>query len=104
MTCGLAEDAVTVTEHDAVAVPDPASVQLDPGLLKVSVGTDEEKLTVPVGTVVTPGDVLTTVAVTVTGSPTAAVPLEKETEVEVGRLVTVRVAVADAPWWTLLPA
>ena len=68
-------------------------MQLDPGLLKVSVGTDEEKLTVPVGTVVTPADVLTTVAVTVTGSPTAAAPLEKETAVEVERLATVRVAV-----------
>ncbi len=55
-------------------------------------------------TVVTPGDVLTTVAVTVTGSPTSAVPLEKETEVEVVRLATVRVAVADAPLWTSLPA
>src|SRR5512144_2795734 len=102
MTCGPAEDAVTETEHDAVAAPDPASVQLDAGLLKISVETDEEKLTVPVGPVVTPEDVLTTVAVTVTGSPTSAVPLERETEVEVVRLATVRLAVADVPLWTSL--
>lgn len=103
MTWALAEAAVTDTEHDAVAVPAPASVQLAPGL-KVSVAADEEKLTVPVGVVLTPGDVLTTVAVTVTGCPTSAVPLEKETEVEVVRVLTVRVAVADAALWTSLPA
>lgn len=106
MTRGLAMDAVTVTEHAEVAVPVAASVQLDPGLLKVSVGTDEEKETVPVGAVAAPGDVLTTVAVTVTGSPTAAEPFEREidAEAEVGITVTVRLAAADVPWWTALPA
>ena len=103
MTCALAEDAVTETEQDAVAAPEAASAQLAPGL-KASVGTEEEKLTVPVGLVATPADVLTTVAVTVTGCPTAAVELEREAEVEVVRLATVRLAVADVPLWTSLPA
>jgi hypothetical protein len=40
--------------------------------------------------------VLTTVAVTVTGCPTAAVPLESATDAEVERLLTVRVAAAEA--------
>lgn|SRR5512143_3480561 len=96
MTREPAEDAVRVTEHDAVPGPEAASAQLDPGLLKASVETDEEKLTVPVGVVVTPEEVLTTVAVTVTGCPTAAVPLESATDAEVERLLTVKVAAAEA--------
>src|SRR5215468_1411782 len=102
MTCGLAEAAVTETEQDAVAVPAATSAQL--AGLKVSVGMVEEKLTVPVGVVVTPADVLTTVAVTVIACPTLAVELERETDVEVVRLETVRVDEAELPWWTLLPA
>jgi hypothetical protein len=103
ITCGLAEEAVTATEQLAVVGPVETREHIDAGL-KVSVMTDEEKLTVPVGVVETPEDVSTTVAVTITGCPTTTVPPGKETEVEVERVFTVRVAVPDALLWTGLPA
>jgi hypothetical protein len=79
-------------------------VQLDPGLLKVSVGTEEVKDTIPVGVAVAPAEVSATVAVTVTGCPTTAVALENETEVEVETALTVRIALAAEPLWTGVPA
>ena len=97
IVCGLAEAAVTETEHDAVAAPEAASAQLAAGLNE-SVPLDDEKVTFPVGDVATPAVVLTTVAVTVTGTPTGAAPLEKETAVEVVRLLTVSAAPAADPW------
>ena len=64
ITCGLAELAVTETEHAETPAPVAESVQLV-GVM-VSVGTEEEKETEPVGEAVTPGEVAETVAVTVT--------------------------------------
>jgi hypothetical protein len=92
-TCRLAEGAVSVTEQEAVPGPEAARVQLEAGE-KTSVPTEEEKLTVPAGEIVTPADVDATVAVTVTGWPMIVEPLENETTVEVEPAVTVSWAAA----------
>ncbi len=101
ITWELAEDAVTVTEQDAV-VPDPASVHVAAGL-KLSVATEELKDTDPVGQVVAPGVVSVIVAVTVAGCPTTTVPLENPTVAEVERMFTVRFAPPLEGWWVELP-
>jgi hypothetical protein len=102
MTCGLAEDAVTETEHEAV-VPLPIRAQEEAGL-NVSVATEELKVTEPVGAVVAPGLVFVIVAVTVDGWPTTTVPLENEIPDEVERMFTVRFAFAADAWCVELPA
>jgi hypothetical protein len=65
ITCGLAELAVTETEQAETPAPVADSVQLL-GVM-VSVVTEEENETEPVGEAVTPADVAETVAITVTG-------------------------------------
>ncbi len=90
ITWELAEDAVTVTEQDAI-VPVPASAHEEAGL-NASVAIDEVNDTDPVGAVVAPGAVFVIVAVTVTGWPTTALLLENATAAEVERMFTVRFA------------
>lgn len=101
ITWELAEDAVTATEQDAV-VPEPASVHVEAGV-NVSVETEDEKDTDPVGGVVAPGAVFVMVAVRVTGCPTSAVPVDEAIEAEVERTLTVSVALALEDLWVELP-
>src|SRR5512141_3099500 len=101
MSCGLAELAVTETEQAETPAPVAESVQLVGAM--VSLVTEEEKETEPVGEVVTPGEVAETVAVTVTGWPTTIVPLEEVAAVDVEPVVTVRDAVLDDVLCVVLP-
>ena len=94
MTWGLAEAAVTETEHVAAVPPPEDSAQLAAGL-NVSVGTDELNVTEPVGAIVAPAAVFVTVTVTVEGWPTTTVGLENPMPVEVVSAVTVRLAPPD---------
>ena len=101
IVCGLADDAVTETEQEAV-VPAPASAHEAAGL-KVSVGTEDEKVTDPVGGVAAPGLVFVIVAVTVDGCPTRTVPLENAIAAELVRTFAVRFAEAPDAWCVELP-
>lgn len=102
ITCGLAELAVTETEQAETPAPVAESVQV--GGVMVSLGTEDEKETEPVGEAVTPGEVAETVAVTVTGWPTTITPLEDVAPVDVEPVVTVRDAVPDDVLCVVLPA
>jgi hypothetical protein len=102
ITCGLAELAVTETEHAETPAPVAERVQLVG--VRVSVGTEEEKETEPVGEAVTPAEVAEMVAVTVTGWPTTLVPIDAVAAVDVEPAVTVRDAVLDDALCVSLPA
>ena len=101
ITCGLAEDAVTATEQEAVVPPPPTSGHVELGL-NVSVGTDDVKDTDPVGGVAAPAAVFVTVTVTVEGCPTTTEPLENPIDAEVERAFTVRLAPAVEDWCVAL--
>jgi hypothetical protein len=102
MTCGLAEDAVTETEQEAVVPPPPTRAQLEAGL-NVSVAIEEVNATDPVGAVLAPAAVFVTDTVTVTGCPTTGVAVEEPTVVEVESVLAVRFATALEGWWTKSP-
>src|SRR5262249_5401127 len=89
MVCGLAEAAVTETEHEDDVPEGADSEQLEAGE-NTSVGTEEVNDTVPVGAVAAPAAVFVTVTVTVEGCPTTtdgfenAMPVEAASAVPVG--------------------